>query len=127
MEFQGFHHVGVYIKDEEKSLRFYRDSLGGKLVHSFPIGEGRTNYLIDLGGGAIVELVPVGAGMADVQIGWAHIALRCADTRAAFELAVSVGAEVWMPPTEMNLGGIVMLLAYVYGPDHEIIEFYQEV
>jgi catechol 2,3-dioxygenase-like lactoylglutathione lyase family enzyme len=126
MKINGIHHVGLYVTDEQRSLEFYRDKLGGKVVHSFSIGENKNNHLIDLGGGAIVELVPVGAGKAQPPVGWAHIAVAVDDTQAAYDEAIAAGATTWMPPSEMDLGK-KMFLAYVYGPDNEIIEFYQEL
>ncbi|MDR0861969.1 MAG: VOC family protein [Oscillospiraceae bacterium] len=127
MDSKGFHHVGLYVADEQRSLAFYRDGLGGKVVHSFSVGADKSNWLIDLGGGAIVELIPFGAGEAKVTIGWAHIAIEVEDTRKAYDAAVAAGATTWIAPTtEIEIGKPVCL-AYVYGPDHEIIEFYQDM
>ncbi|MDR0916307.1 MAG: VOC family protein [Oscillospiraceae bacterium] len=126
MDIKRVHHVGLYVKDAEKSLEFYRDKLGGTVIHSFSIGEDRSNWLVDIGGGAVIELIPVGNGDANPAVGWAHLAVEVADTRAAYETAVAAGAATWMPPTEMDIGRQV-LLAYVHGPDNEIIEFYQEL
>jgi catechol 2,3-dioxygenase-like lactoylglutathione lyase family enzyme len=129
MAITGFHHMGLYVADMARSLAFYRNALGGREVRRFPIGEGSDIVLLDLGGGAVIELIPVSAdaGAADVKSGWAHIALLSDDPRAAFDAAVAAGAEVWMAPAELELGGVKTLLAYVFGPDHEILEFYLEL
>jgi lactoylglutathione lyase len=127
MSINGFHHVGVSVTDEAKSLAFYRDGLGGKVVHSFSIGPDKTIYLVDLGNNAVVELIPVGEGEADAKVGWVHIAVATDDTRAAFDAAVAVGAGVQMPPTEIPLGSLTAVIAYILGPDKEIIEYFQVV
>jgi catechol 2,3-dioxygenase-like lactoylglutathione lyase family enzyme len=126
MNIRGLHHVGIYVTDPARSLEFYVDKLGGKVVHSFPIGPDKSNTLVDLGNGAVIELIPVGEGSANPAAGWAHIALEVEDSQAWHDRAIAAGAKTWMPPTEMDIGFKVRL-AYVHGPDNEIIEFYQEL
>ncbi len=83
MKFDGFHHIGLIVKDVDKSLAFYRDGLGGKVVHSFPASRGGTIWLVDLGGNAVVEIIPGGGDAAESNARWAHIAVRTDDVRAA--------------------------------------------
>ena len=122
----GTHHFGVFCTDEARSLAFYRDVLGGNAYHSFPAGP-KINWFVDLGGGAVVELIPFGEGTADVKIGWAHIALRVEDTQQAFDVCVAAGCRAWIAPTTQMDIGIPVCLAYVHGPDGELIEFFQEL
>jgi catechol 2,3-dioxygenase-like lactoylglutathione lyase family enzyme len=126
MQINGFNHIGLWVTDEQRSLEFYRDKLGGTVVRHFPIGPDKTNWLVDLGGGAVIEIIPFGEGEANPPVGWAHIALNVEDTNKAYELAIAAGATTWIPPQEWDFGK-KMLLAYVHGPDNEIIEFYHEV
>ncbi|MDR0905969.1 MAG: VOC family protein [Oscillospiraceae bacterium] len=121
------HHFGVFCADEARSVEFYRDRLGGTVVHKFSVGPDKNNWLIDLGGDAVVELIPFGSGKADTSVGWVHIALEVEDTQKAYDACIAAGCDTWIAPTtEMDIGKPVCL-AYVHGPDGEIIELYQEL
>lgn len=120
------HHIGVITADMERSLLFYRDALGGEIVHHFEIPGGTIN-MVGLGD-AIVELVPMPAPPASgaPSSGLAHFALTVDDTRAMYEMAIAAGARPgMMTPVELPLGTRKAVIAYVIGPDSETIEFYQ--
>lgn len=127
MTFNGYHHIGLKVSDAEKSLRFYTDGLGGKLVHQFETGSsGKTIYLVDLGGNAVVEILPSGIGEDEVNARWAHIAVATDDARAAYDLAIKAGALKMIEPNDTNLGGnMPVCIAFVHGPDGETIEMFQ--
>lgn len=126
MKFDGFHHIGLWVKNAEQSLSFYTKGLGGKQICSFPMGEGeKTMYLVDLGNNAVVEIIPQGTGEAESQARWAHVAIRTDDTKAAYEQALKAGAESRTGPQHINLGTLPVCNAFVLGPDHEVIEFFQ--
>jgi catechol 2,3-dioxygenase-like lactoylglutathione lyase family enzyme len=126
----GFHHIALACGDIQKSLRFYVDGLCGKLDCSFEIpGKGRI-YMVDLGGGAKIELLPWGQKDGEHNARWAHIALVVKDAAAAFEAALAAGASVRTPPTEGILNAeppIRKINAFVFGPDGEVIEFFQTI
>jgi lactoylglutathione lyase len=126
MQFSGFHHIGLYVKDPQKSLDFYTQGLGGKVVFSFPMsGSDKTINLVDLGGGAVVEIVPRGTGEEEFNAHWAHIAVRTDDAKAAYDRAVKAGAVSRSEPEENKLGTMTVCNPFVYGPDREVIEFFQ--
>ena len=126
MNFDGFHHIGLIVKDVEKSLKFYTDGLGGKVTFSFPMGtSGKTIYLVDLGGNSVVELIPRGYSGEEADARWAHIALNTGDARAAYALALKAGAVNKSEPKDNNLGTMPVCNAFVFGPDGESIEFFQ--
>ncbi|GHV70798.1 hypothetical protein AGMMS49928_19970 [Spirochaetia bacterium] len=126
MNFNGFHHIGLWVKDTQKSFDFYTKGLGGKVTFSFPMGDsGKTIYLVDLGGNAVVEIIPRGNGEEETNAHWAHIAIRTDDARAAYDLAMKAGAVSQTAPQDMNLGTMPVTNAFVLGPDHEVIEFFQ--
>ena len=126
MKFNGFHHIGLRVKDAEKSLAFYTEGLGGKVTFSFPMGDtGKTIYLVDLGGHAVVEIIPRGTGEAETNAHWAHIALETDDAREAFALALKAGAVCTTPPEDKMLGTMAVCNTFVTGPDGEVIEFFQ--
>ena len=126
MQFNGFHHIGLFVADVERSLRFYTEGLGGKVTFSFPMGEsGQTIYLVDLGGNAVVELIPRGNDEEESNARWAHIAVATDDTRSAYALAMTAGALTRNEPADLILGTMPVCNAFVTGPDGEVIEFFQ--
>jgi lactoylglutathione lyase len=126
MKFDGYHHIGLWVKDSEKSLNFYTKGLGGKVVFSFPMADtGKTIYLVDLGNNAVVEIIPRGNGAEETNAHWVHVAIRTDDARAAYDLALKAGAVSRTAPQDMTLGTMPVCNAFVLGPDHEVIEFFQ--
>lgn len=122
----GFHHIGLTVNDVEKSRAFYTVGLGGKEIFSFPMSDSdKTIYLIDLGENAVVELIPRGHEEEEVGTRWAHIALRCADARAAYDRAIAAGGRERIAPQDVMLGTMAVCNAFVYGPDGEQIEMFQ--
>jgi lactoylglutathione lyase len=125
MQFNGIHHLGLWVKDAEKSLDFYTQ-LGAKVIHSFPMSDtDKTIYLVDLGNNAVVEIIPRGNGEEEKDAHWAHVAFRTDDARAAYDLALKAGAATQMEPKDVNLGTMAATIAFVLGPDKEVIEFFQ--
>ena len=127
MQFNGFHHIGLLAKDAEKSLDFYTQGLGGKEIFSFPMPDNneKTIYMVDMGSNAVIEIIPRGTGEEEVNAHWAHIALRTDDARAAYDMAIKAGASPRIEPKEVKLGTMDVCNCFVYGPDREIIEFFQ--
>ena len=126
MQFNGYHHVGLFAANAGKSLDFYTRGLGGKETLRFPMGDsGKTIYLVDLGGNAVVEIIPSGNGEEEANAHWAHLAVRTDDARAAYDKAVKAGAVSRSEPNEVSLGTMKVCNAFVYGPDREVIEFFQ--
>ncbi|MDR0553372.1 MAG: VOC family protein [Treponema sp.] len=125
MKFDGYHHIGLWVKDPQKSLDFYT-SLGAKIVHSFPMADKPAVInLVDLGNNAVVEIIPRGNGEEEANAHWAHLAIRTDDARTAYDQALKAGAVSRSEPRDMNLGTMAVTNAFVLGPDHEVIEFFQ--
>jgi lactoylglutathione lyase len=126
MRFNGFHHIGLWVKDAEKSLDFYTRGLGGTEVFRFPMGgSGKTVYLVDLGENAVIEIIPQGNGEEETNAHWAHVAVRTGDVRAAYDAAIKAGAVSRTAPSDIQLGTMAARNAFVLGPDNEVIEFFQ--
>ena len=125
MKINGYHHIGLIVDDAEKSLAFYK-KLGAVVDFSFPMGDsGKTIYLADVGGHAVVEIIPRGNGGEESNARFAHIAFATDDAKAAYELALSAGAVSRTAPNELKLGTMDVCIAFVLGPDKEVIEFFQ--
>jgi len=126
MKFNGYHHIGLIVNDAEKSLKFYTEGLGGELTFSFPMGDsGKTIHLVDLGGNAVVEIIPRGYDGAEANARWAHIAVNTDDVPGAYSTALAAGAASQSEPADLMLGTMAVSNAFVVGPDEEIIEFFQ--
>ena len=126
MKFDGIHHVGLLVKDAQKSLDFYTKGLGAKVNFSFPMsGSDKLIYLVDLGNNAVVEIIPRSTGEEEANAHWAHLAVRTDDSRAAYDKAIKAGAVSRTEPTEVKLGTMKAIISFVYGPDREILEFFQ--
>ncbi len=126
MKFNGYHHIGLASADVDKSLKFYTKGLGGKVTFSFPMGDtGKEIYLVDLGGNSVVEIIPIGNGETESNPNWVHIALDTDNAREAFQSAVEAGAAVRSEPQDMMLGTMAVCNAFVFGPDGEVIEFFE--
>ena len=97
------------------------------MVFSFPMSEdtSKTIYLVDMGGNAVIEIIPKGNGEDEVNPHWAHLAIRTDDSRSAYDLAIKAGAVSKMEPKEVKLGTMNVCISFVYGPDREVIEFFQ--
>lgn len=125
MTVHGYHHIGLFTADAKRSLKFYTEGLGGKEVHHFTkSGTDMTIYLVDLGGNAVVEIVPRGTGEPEANARWAHIALAVDDVWEACEQAVAAGAKMQDEPARKMLGTMCVSNAFVIGPDGEKIEFF---
>ena len=126
MKFKGYHHVGLAVNDMEKSLDFYTKGLGGTIIHSFTMANtDKLIYLVDLGGNAVVELLPRGYEDEEANARWAHIALLTDDTRTAYDLMLKAGAKPRTEPMESITETSYKCNAFVFGPDGEIIELFQ--
>ena len=126
MNIKGLHHIGLFVKDLEKSLQFYRDGLGGKVLCSFPVPNlEKLIYLVDLGNNAVIELIPRGTGAEESNPHWVHLALDTDDARAAYNHALKAGARSKAEPSDKKFGSMDFCNAFVLGPDGESIEFYE--
>ena len=123
--FKGFHHIGLAVKDSARSIQFYTEGLGGTITRSFPMGDtGLIITMIDLGGNAVVELLPRGQEEAESNPRWAHIALATEDVQQAYDLAIAAGATSRTSPKIGTMNGKPYGNAFVLGPDNEVIEFF---
>lgn len=67
-------HVGVYVKDLDKSVQFYQEIFGFKIASKFESGEAKIATL-DLGGG-LLELVQRPGSPGSPPVGnWSHLAI----------------------------------------------------
>jgi len=127
MQFKGYHHIGLVVADVERSLKFYIEGLGGKVTMTFPMGNtGKTIHMVELGENAVVEILPGSGDMGEgANPRWAHIALATDNAREAYAIALEAGATSRTAPVDKTINDMGVCNAFVFGPDGEIIEFFQ--
>jgi glyoxylase I family protein len=128
----GFHHVAIRVVDWEKSLRFYLDGLGFTKKIEWSEAPKR-GALLDTGDGNYLEIFeresapdPATVGSAEPNI--LHLCFRADDCAAALEQARAAGGEVTvepMQPAPFEAIGLKAIVAFVKGPDGEIVEFFE--
>lgn len=126
----GFHHVAIRTAKWDESTRFYTEGLGFNQKVTW--GEApRRAVMLDTGDGNYLEIFERDAienGPDDNRASILHFALRAANCEAALEKARAAGAEVTLEPkipepfTEL---GLKTKIAFIKGPDGEIVEFFE--
>jgi len=86
-------HVGVYVKDLERSLSFYKQVFGWNVIREFGSGEAKI-AVVDIGGG-LLELVqrPGSPGKAP-EGNWNHLALHVDDWEGKVRKLEGMGLEL---------------------------------
>ena len=125
----GFHHMALYVSDFDKSLTFYQ-KLGMKVYTAWGQGNERI-ALLDTGDGSMLEIfVKPGEDFA-AEGRWQHLALHVENVQGALDTALAAGAALRMPVTVMDLDArprkITIQIAFVYGPDGEVVEFIKQL
>ncbi len=118
---RGIHHVGITVADLDRSLRFYRDLLGMRVIGvsveavgaivGMPGASARIADL-DAGGGQLLELIDYGTGSADAAppgpdaVGSCHVSIQLEDLSGALARLASAGHGPMGDVTELSLGGV---------------------
>lgn len=125
----GVHHIALIATDFDRSLEFYK-SLGLKEKVRWGDGDGRA-IMLDLGDGNCIELFAGGEKSENTDKRFYHLALRADDVDFAYETALAAGAKPQIQPKTVSPEGasapLTMRIAFVKGPDDEIIEFFKEI
>jgi len=123
----GSHHIAVASADFDKSLKFYTEGLGMAPVAFWGENEGRA-ALLDIGDGSHVEIFANGTTQPSQSERFVHFAFKTTDPDTAFANAIAAGAREKMPPTTLDIPAnppLPVRIAFVYGPDNELLEFFQ--
>jgi catechol 2,3-dioxygenase-like lactoylglutathione lyase family enzyme len=136
---RGIHHVGITVADLDRSLRFYRDLLGMRVIGlnveavgsivGMPGASARIADL-DAGGGQLLELIDYGSAPAEAApqgpdaVGSCHVSIQVDDLRGALARLASAGHRPMGEVTELSLGGVWegCTIAYLRDPDGVVIE-----
>ena len=119
-------HTMLRVRNLDKTLHFYVDILGMKILRQNEYPEGRfTNTFIGYQGeddATTIELTYNWDQAEDYDRGngWGHIALKVSDVYAASEYLKSHGVEFTKEPSAMKNG--TRILAFIKDPDGYPIE-----
>ena len=126
-------HVALYTSDFDRSIDFYTNGLGMKLVRQWGTPERRT-ALYDFGNGTGLELFERSNVTKDIPDtactgAYWHYAIEVDDVEQAYQQALDHGATVRSEPytchNDAKPTDMDARIAFVFGPDHELIEFYR--
>ena len=121
----GLHHIAIASADFDRSIRFYTEGLGMNLLRSWGEDDGRAAY-IDIGDGSFIEIFANGDKEKQKNEKLVHLAIKTSDPDLAFKNALNAGATSRMPPTTRTSSAFPekqIRLAFMNGPDNEVLEF----
>jgi catechol 2,3-dioxygenase-like lactoylglutathione lyase family enzyme len=141
----GVHHACIIVSDMEKSLKFYRDTLG--MEEKVNIKYDADPAMMDLPGTKPKQhLVLLSAGNANVELihyiepkgrpnewrtcdnGTLHLCFQVADIKKMYEELKAKGVRFHRDPLLIGEGGEGLTghwYVYLRGPDNEVLEFIQ--
>ncbi|MSO77460.1 MAG: VOC family protein [Alphaproteobacteria bacterium] len=135
-----FHHVAIRAVDFDATIRFYTEGLGFRLHFPFAI-PGRIDRaaFLDAGDGRFVEVFGQGSTVQSqgrrrapheepTEGALLHFCLRAADVDASYDRALAAGATARVAPGSRRLSEdplVEVRIAFVTGPNGEVIEFLQ--
>lgn len=122
----GFEHVGMTASDMDRTVAFYCDLLGLKLVLRKSVEAGELAFL-DAGGGMLEVLAPAtgAARCRDVpmsEAGLRHLTLAYADVDAAIARLEAAGVEIAERPRAAHNPEMVRRVAFIRDPDGILVE-----
>ena len=120
----GIHHVALRVQDMDKTVEFYT-KLGCSVIRSWGEGAGK-GVMMDLGGGNILEMFAGGVNDPEQKPRYEHLALKSDDVDQDFADALAAGAAPQTEPKDGMLGDMPIRIAFVVGPNQEVIEFFCE-
>lgn len=124
----GFHHIALKASDFDKTLEFYK-VLGLKERVRWGEGDSRA-VMMDMGDGGCIEIFAGGEKGERADERFLHLAFRADNVDSAYEAAINAGATSKSAPYEAcppdAVPPIKMRVAFVFGPDGELLEFFKE-
>ena len=126
---KGVHHIALKcmgVEAFEKTVQFYRDVLGLRVVRAW--GEGEGSGIMLTTGDAMLEIFASGTDLPG-QGAIRHFALATDDVNACVRAVEAAGYEVFIQPKDIVIASTPEFparIAFCHGPVSEEIEFFQE-
>jgi glyoxylase I family protein len=126
-----FAHVGMTVSSIDRSIAFYVDLLGLRLVDRRPGTQGDEVAFVDAGG-CMLELIGPSTGallaedVAAGRAGLLHLTFRVGDVDATVEAVRAAGGEVVEPPRDAYNKTMAKRVAFCRDPDGILVEFLGE-
>ncbi len=124
------HHAALKVTDFDKSLNFYTEGLGMKLLKTWGEGDSRA-AMFDIGDGTCIEMFAGGikGELSQDRAGsFIHFAFDVEDPDSWYDRALSCGATSKSAPADLlvetSADPLDVRIAFVYGPDGEVLEFF---
>src|SRR4029077_2470245 len=117
--------LGIVVRDPERSLAFYRDTLGFKDDGTMPIGGGRTMYRLYCGTSLIKlvhhpkELPAAAPGGINRALGYRYWTISVDNIQEVVDACNAAGFKIEVPVTELRPG---VTIAMVEDPDGNWVE-----
>jgi glyoxylase I family protein len=123
----GVHHLALASADFDKSVKFYTEGLGFEKVAEWGEGTGRA-VLLDIGNGSHFEIFANGTKNEEKDVKFVHFAFATSNPDIAYENALKAGAVSHTEPKSVDIPATPVLpvrIAFVKGPDGEVLEFFK--
>ena len=124
----GVHHIAISASDFNRSMKFYTEGLGFRQTAAWGEGDQRA-ALLDIGNGVCIELFANGTKEAQTNEKIVHLAFSTTDPDSAYKNALDAGAISHMEPFDVTIPSeppLPVRIAFVKGPDGEVLEFFKE-
>lgn len=126
----GTHHIAILARNWDESEEFYSRVLGMEKIAQITFGSPeRRLALFDIGDGTHIELFDPTPGLSEKADGHdpvMHFALTTTDIDAAVERVRAAGMKITRETSKpFDLGLLNITVAFIEGPNGEIIEFFQ--
>lgn len=122
----GVHHIAIRTPAFDRSLGFYRDTLGLSLKATWTTKQGGRAAMIEITPGSYMEIFERDVAPYTGEPALFHFCLRTDDVEGLTEHVRAAGFDVTMEPVtvpiETTIGTVTLKLSFVAGPDGESIE-----
>ena len=123
----GMHHLALFVKDFDKSYKFYTEGLGFTFVAGWGEGDKRA-AMLDIGDGGRFEVFAGGPAEEERNARFAHFAFSTTDAGTAYNNAIAAGAVSHIEPKDVDIPSDPVMkvrIAFVKGFDGEVLEFFE--
>lgn len=122
-----FEHVGMTVSDMDRSIAFYVDLLGLKLVLRKASNNGGELAFLDAGGGMLEMAAPAGGADKSVDVpnrraGLRHLTFHFESVDETYAKLEASGVEMIEPPRPAANSEVLRKVAFCRDPDGIIIE-----